>query len=431
MKNNIKIYISSDHAGFDLKSAIVKYFQDKYDTYDFGTDSKNSVNYNEIGEKMIFQLQQNSSKNHISEVSNFGILICGTGTGMSIFANRFSGMRACNAINDEQIRLARLHNNANIICFGEKFITENDAIKMIKIFIDERFEGGRHINRLAFDAKKCINLGYNGIISEQYIEVKSKLQHFSCGEFEFSLEEEISEHEITIFQSFEIGKFNNDLMKLQIVCDVLKRNNVKKITYFAPFLPYTRQDKTYDTKSSLGSKLVAEIINNCHINEVVTYDLHALQIEGFFRCKVQNLSMIPRFIDHIKQNFQLNEVTIVFPDAGAASRFKRFFANEALQIAIINKNRTQNGIKMEILGNIDNKIAIIIDDMIDSGGTLIEAVKILTESNAQSVSVYATHGIFSSNAINKIDESIIQKIVVSNSICVNKSSKIEVLHCCI
>jgi ribose-phosphate pyrophosphokinase len=205
-------------------------------------------------------------------------------------------------------------------------------------------------------------------------------------------------------------------MKLQIVCDVLKRNNVKKSTYFAPFIPYTRQDKTYDTKVSLGSKLIADIINNCGINEITTYDLHAVQIEGFFKCKVNHLSMIPRFIEHINDNFKPDNVVIVFPDAGSASRFKRFFADQTFKIAIINKVRTENLISMEILGDVKNKTAVVIDDMIDGGGTIIEASKILLENHANQVFAYATHGIFSDNAVEKLEKSPIERVVVGDSL---------------
>lgn len=276
---------------------------------------------------------------------------------------------------------------------------------------------------------KYINLNFNSKIPSNYEELEYKLKHFPCGEFEFSIQEDISNQEITIFQSFKVEKFNDDLIKLQIVCDVLKRNNVKKITYCAPFLPYTRQDRTYDTKSSLGSKVIAEMINNCGINEIITCDLHALQIEGFFRGKVQNLSMIPKFIDHIKENFKKEEkIVIVFPDAGSASRSKRFFAEESFDIAIINKNRIKNEIQMKILGDVRKKIAIIIDDMIDGGGTIVEASKILLKNEVKSVFVYATHGIFSGNAIKMIERSKIERVIVSESVLFQKSKKISIIE---
>jgi ribose-phosphate pyrophosphokinase len=414
---SISLYIASDHAGFDLKNAISNLYKDRFNVIDFGTFSRDSCNYNEIAEKMLEKLQE-VSQSSVSEVVNFGILICNTGTGMSIIANRFNKIRACHAIDLDHVKLARSHNNANVICIGDKKSDVNVTKEMIDAFIIEKFEGGRHINRLVFDAKKYINLSYRGNISSEYNEIKYKLKYFPCGEYEFSIQDNIVNQDIEIFQSFTLGKFNDDLMKLQVVCDVLKRNNVKSIKLISPFLPYTRQDRTYDTKSSLGSKLVADIVNNCGIAEIVTYDLHALQIEGFFNCKVQHLSMIPNFIADIKSRFKTENV-IVFPDAGSASRFKRFFAEESFDIAIINKNRTENGIKMSILGNVRGKNAIIIDDMIDGGGTIIEASKLLLENNASEVNVYATHGIFSGDAVEKINNSSIKEVFVGMTLGVD------------
>jgi ribose-phosphate pyrophosphokinase len=270
---------------------------------------------------------------------------------------------------------------------------------------------------------KCVNLNFNSKIPEKYLEIKSKLKHFPCGEFEFSIQENISNEEITIFQSFKVGKFNDDLMKLKIVCDVLKRNNVKKIIYFAPFLPYIRQDKIDDKKSSFGLKIIAEILNNCKINELITYDLHSLQIEDFFQGKLTNLSMIPAFIEDIKQKFTLEEVAIVFPDNGSIYRSKKFFIDEMFDIGIINKNRIENKMEMKISGNIKNKIAIIIDDMIDTGKTIAEAIKILKQNDINSIFIYATHGIFSSNEITEIK---IQEIVISNSIY-RRNNKIKII----
>jgi ribose-phosphate pyrophosphokinase len=264
--------------------------------------------------------------------------------------------------------------------------------------------------------KLYIKLNYNHQIPDHLQELQCKLKHFECGEFEFSIQEEIANNDIYIFQSFNVGKFNDDLLKLQIICDLLNRNNVAKIVYIAPFIPYTRQDKTYDTTSSLGSKVVASIINSCNISEITTYDLHASQIEGFFRCKVNHLSMIPAFLQDIKNNFDIKNVVIVFPDSGAASRFKRFFVDEIFEIAIINKNRTQDGMRMQILGDVKNKQAIIIDDMIDKGATIIQASELLLQNNAINVCVYATHGIFSADAIKTIECSKIKKVTVSDSL---------------
>ncbi|MEN9781939.1 MAG: hypothetical protein RL208_89 [Pseudomonadota bacterium] len=269
---------------------------------------------------------------------------------------------------------------------------------------------------MAVKEKFYINLNYNHQIPNDLQELKCKLKHFECGEFEFSIQEDITNKEIYIFQSFNVGHFNDDLLKLQIICDLLTRNNVAKIFYIAPFIPYTRQDKTYDTTSSLGSKVVANIINNCNISEITTYDLHASQIEGFFRCKVNHLSMVPTFLQDIKNNFDIKNIVIVFPDSGAASRFKRFFVDEVFDIAIINKNRTEERMRMQILGDIKNKTAIIIDDMIDKGTTIAQACDLLLQNNANEVSVYATHGLFSADAISIIENAKITKVTVSDSL---------------
>lgn len=275
---------------------------------------------------------------------------------------------------------------------------------------------------------KYISIDFKSKISAEHCAIKSHIRQFPSGEWEFLIQENIANQEITIFQQFEIDKINEGLIKLLLVCDTLKRNHVKKITLYVPFLPYTRQDRTYEASVSLGSKLVADLINLCGIHEVVTYDLHALQIEGFFQCKVQNLSMMANFIDNIKKSNDFNNTVIVFPDAGAASRYKRFFNNEDFDIAIISKNRIQGKITMKILGNVRNKNAIIVDDMVDGGGTLIEAANVIQQNEANKIDAYAVHGLFSGNAIEKLNHSILDSIHVSDSIYPNIKTKSQKIH---
>ena len=277
--------------------------------------------------------------------------------------------------------------------------------------------------------KKLITLNFNGKISENN-KLSYRLRQFPCGEFEFSIQEDINNCDIEIYQSFEVGKFNDDLMQLQIVCDVLKRNNVSSINYFAPFLPYARQDRTYNTTCSLGAKLMAEIINSCGINKITTYDFHALQIEGFFKGQVYNLSAIPLFLDDINKKFNTKDIVIVFPDAGACSRFKRFFEGTDYDIAIINKTRSENGLKMKILGDVSGKTAIVIDDMIDGGGTVIVATKLLKEHKADKIFVYSTHGILSGNAVENLTNAEIEKITITNSLAQKQelSEKFDVIE---
>ena len=278
--------------------------------------------------------------------------------------------------------------------------------------------------------KKLITLNFNGFIDENE-KLKYRLRQFPCGEFEFSIQEKIDDFDIEICQTFTTGNFNNELMELQIVCDVLRRNSVKSITYVSPFLPYTRQDRTFNMTGSLGAKIVAEIVNNCGIGKIITYDFHALQIEGFFKGQVHNLSAVPLFLRDIESKFDKKDIVIVFPDAGSASRFKRFFDNTDYEIAIIQKVRNDDGIAMKILGNASGKTAIILDDMIDSGGTIIEASNVLKMQNANDIFVYATHGVLSGNAVQNLqNEKNIKKITITNSLLQNcgLSEKVEVIE---
>ena len=277
---------------------------------------------------------------------------------------------------------------------------------------------------------KLINLNYNCNIDESLL-LKCKLRQFPCGEFEFSIQEKIDDFDIEIYQTFTTGNFNNELMELQIACDVLRRNSVKSITYVSPFLPYTRQDRTFNLTGSLGAKIVAEIVNNCGVGKIITYDFHALQIEGFFKGQVHNLSAVPLFLRDIESKFDKKDIVIVFPDAGSASRFKRFFDNTDYEIAIIQKVRNDDGIAMKILGNASGKTAIILDDMIDSGGTIIEASNVLKMQNANDIFVYATHGVLSGNAVQNLqNEKNIKKITITNSLQQNcgLSDKFEVIE---
>jgi len=431
MAEKIKIYIASDHAGFELKTKILNYLSNMIDFKDFGTYSSNSCNYNDFATIMLNEFEKNLPENQSQKCNIFGILICSSGVGMSMIANRFQKIRALLCQNKEQVIMARKHNNANVLCLGQNFTELEDAILYINTFINEEFEGGRHVQRLQFgDTKKYINLNYNGQVLKNYSKLEYDIKTFACGEIEFNLKENIPEQEITIFQTFTSGKFNDDIMKLLIVCDALKRNNIKKsITLFSPFLPYTRQDKTYDTKMSFGSKLLVDLINYSGVNNIITYDLHASQIEGFFTNKIQHLSMIPLFLQDIKNNINESDATIVFPDAGSAARFKNYTINYKFNIAIINKIRTENGLNMGLIGSVDGQNCIILDDMIDSGVTIVEAANLVKNNGAKKIQAYATHGIFSKNAIYNIEESVIDGIVISDSLSNNfPSDKFRIIN---
>lgn len=264
---------------------------------------------------------------------------------------------------------------------------------------------------------KSVNLSFNGKIPESYDKLQVLIKCFSCGEFGVSILENVADEDICIFQTFHIGSFNKELILLQIVCNILKQNNAKTTSYFVPFLPYTRQNNIKNKQGVIREgEIIANIINQCEISDLITYDMHNPNAILSFQCRVNNLSAMPIFINDIKDRFNTSKIVIVFPDEGAKNRFIAFF-DETFEIAIIQKNRISNKrADMQLSGNVKNKTAIIIDDMIDTGQTIISASEVLLFNGAKNVYAYATHGIFSNNAIHKLYSSNITKITITNSL---------------
>ena len=272
---------------------------------------------------------------------------------------------------------------------------------------------------------KFIDLDYNKVITNEDKEKKLKysLTRFPCGEYAFRIEEDINNYNINIYQKFFVGSFNDDLIKLQIVCNVLKKHNIKKINYFAPFLPYTRQDKDNNKNISFGLKLLVEIINNCNIKQIETYDIHNQEKNDLFNCKIINKSAIPLFIEKISSIFRLDECVIIFPDVGANNRFYNFFKQKQYNIAILQKTRNEGKITIENKTEINyKKTAIIIDDIIDSGNTIYYSIQLLKKYNIKNIYIYATHGLFSGHAIEKLKNiEEIKKITITNSLHQNSN----------
>lgn len=252
---------------------------------------------------------------------------------------------------------------------------------------------------------------------------------YNCSETEVVVKnnELIHQNDVCIYHGFSGKKYNNSIIELILLCDVLKRNHVKSISLIAPFLPYTRQDKTMDIKSSLGCKVFADLLNYANIDKLTTFDLHAPQLEGFFYAKVDHKTMFPKFLNDIAKNHNTSDTMIVFPDAGSASRAKNYIQDYEYDVAIFNKNRKNGELQMRIVGNVNGMNCVVMDDIIDSGGTILSVAKILKENGAKDIFVYGTHGIFSGSAIENFEKSIIHSITVSNTIEVKKFSKIRVL----
>jgi len=222
-------------------------------------------------------------------------------------------------------------------------------------------------------------------------------------------------------------------MELLLCIDALKRSSAKNITTVIPYFGYARQDRKVVPRTSISAKLVSNLITQAGADRVVTLDLHAGQIQGFFDIPVDNLFATPIFARHVKKNIKSKNIICVAPDVGGTERARALGKILDVGLAIVDKRRPAPGKSkvMNIIGNVKDKTCIIVDDIIDSGGTIVNAAKALTDRGAKDVYVYITHGVLSGEAVKKIQKSNIKKLVITDSIDNNDRVKnarnIEVL----
>ena len=262
--------------------------------------------------------------------------------------------------------------------------------------------------------------------------VHSSIKKFSDGEIYIEIKENIRGNSIFIVQSVS-SPANDNLMELLLCIDALKRSSAKNITAVIPYFGYARQDRKVAPRTSISAKLVSNLITKAGADRVVTVDLHAGQIQGFFDLPVDNLFATPIFARHVKRNIKGNNLICVSPDVGGVERSRALARKLDIGIAIIDKRRPTPGKSqvMNVIGNVKNKTCIIIDDIIDSGGTIVNAAQALINRGAKEVHVYITHGVLSGEAVEKIKKSKIKKLVITdtidNSDKVKKAKNIEVL----
>ena len=262
--------------------------------------------------------------------------------------------------------------------------------------------------------------------------VHSSIKKFSDGEIYIEIKENIRGNSIFIVQSIS-SPANDNLMELLLCIDALKRSSAKNITAVIPYFGYARQDRKVAPRTSISAKLVSNLITEAGADRVVTVDLHAGQIQGFFDLPVDNLFATPIFARHVKRNIKGKNLICVSPDVGGVERSRALARKLDIGIAIIDKRRPAPGKSqvMNVIGNVKNKTCIIIDDIIDSGGTIVNAAQALINRGANEVHVYITHGVLSGEAVEKIKKSKIKKLVITdtinNSDKVKKAKNIEVL----
>jgi len=265
--------------------------------------------------------------------------------------------------------------------------------------------------------------------------VHSSIRKFSDGEIYIEINENIRGNSIFLLQSVS-SPANDNLMELLLCIDALKRSSAKNITAVIPYFGYARQDRKVAPRTSISAKLVSNLITKAGADRIVTVDLHAGQIQGFFDIPVDNLFATPIFSRHIKKNIKGRNLICVSPDVGGVERTRAIARKLDIGIAIIDKRRPTPGKSqvMNVIGNVNNKTCIIVDDIIDSGGTIVNAAQALINRGAKEVHVYITHGVLSGEAVEKIKKSKIKKLVITdtidNSSKVKKAKNIEVLSIC-
>ena len=262
--------------------------------------------------------------------------------------------------------------------------------------------------------------------------VNTNIKRFQDNEIYVEINENIRGNSIFVVQSTS-NPANDNLMELLICIDALRRSSAKNITAVIPYFGYARQDRKVVPRTAISAKLVSNLITNAGANRILSVDLHAGQIQGFFDIPVDNLFATPIFARHIKKNINTNNLICVAPDVGGVERTRALSRRINVGIAIIDKRRPTPGKSevMNIVANVKNKICVIVDDIIDSGGTIVSAAKALRDKGAKEIYVYITHAVLSGSAVEKIIKSQIKKLMITDTIDNSKkiktSKKIEVI----
>ena len=241
---------------------------------------------------------------------------------------------------------------------------------------------------------------------------------FSDGEIMVKIDESVRGRDVFVVQPTNAPSDSN-LMELMVMTDALKRASANTITAIMPYFGYSRQDRASEPRVPITAKLVSNLIATSGVDRVVTMDLHAGQIQGFFDIPVDNLYALPVFYKYMQDNNLCNDDTvIVSPDAGGVARARIYAKKFGMPLALIDKRRSGPNVAkvMHVIGEIAGKKCILIDDMIDTAGTLTEAAVALMEHGAVSVKAMATHGILSGPAIDRISSSVIEKVIITDTI---------------
>lgn len=260
----------------------------------------------------------------------------------------------------------------------------------------------------------------------QYLEIplgKVIVKSFSDGETSVEIDESVRGMDVFVVQS-TCTPGNTNLMELLIMIDALKRASARRITAVLPYYGYARQDRKVSPRAPITAKLVADLIAAAGADRVLTVDLHAGQIQGFFNIPVDHLYATPVILKYMKKRFQ-NDLIVVSPDAGGVERARAFAKRLNSSLAIIDKRRVDFNVAevMNIIGEVDGKKVVILDDMVDTAGTLTQAADALSQKGAVKVYACCTHPVLSGKAISRIRDSAIEELVVTDTVPLREEGK--------
>lgn len=277
---------------------------------------------------------------------------------------------------------------------------------------------------------KLIACNSNRVLAEgisQHLKIplaKANIRTFADNEIFVEILENVRGEDVFVIQSTS-KPANDHLMELLITIDALKRGSARRITACLPYFGYARQDRKSGPRTPISAKLVADLITTAGANRVLTLDLHAGQIQGFFNIPVDNLFVTPLFQKDIQKHLPPEGLLIVSPDVGGLVRARALAKRLSSGLAVIDKRREKPGISevMNVIGDVKGFHCVITDDIIDSAGTVCNAATAVMEAGAASVRAYVTHGVFSPPALDRIDKSCLQEVVITDSILLTDTVK--------
>jgi ribose-phosphate pyrophosphokinase len=255
---------------------------------------------------------------------------------------------------------------------------------------------------------------------------KASIRRFPDMEVFVEIQENVRGEDVFIIQSTSYPA-NDNLMELLVTLDALRRGSARRITAVMPYFGYGRQDRKSGPRTPISAKLVANLITVAGADRVLTMDLHAAQIQGFFDIPVDNLYAAPVFVKDIRKRFDGDDIMIVSPDVGGVVRARLIASRLNSDLAIIDKRRERAGVSevMHIIGDVRSRRCILIDDIVDSAGTLCNAARALTDAGATSVSAYTTHGVLSGGAVARVAASPLRQLVITDSIGATEAVRVS------